>query len=120
LLSIAAGFLYPFIVVVPIVLWFVLNRVGISIAVTELISVYGYSFTVFIPATIVAAIDFTFVQWIVTLVSCGVSAMIVLRNIEPRLPSDRAWLKNTPILVVLALPHIALVIFLKILFFHHT
>lgn len=82
-LTVAATCLYAIITVVPLCVWFFLDRVGSKKGLVEVISVYGYSLFVFVPTSIICVLPSNFVRWISVIVSFGMSTLFLLRNLVP-------------------------------------
>lgn len=51
-LAVAASVLYMFLTVVPTLMWICVRQLEPSVKLVELVSVYGYSLAVFIPASV--------------------------------------------------------------------
>jgi protein YIPF1/2 len=50
--SFAASMLYSWLLIVPMIVWFMLKRIGCEKPLANIISYYGYSFTVFSPSAV--------------------------------------------------------------------
>jgi len=58
--TVAASCLYSIISLVPLVVWFFLDKVGTTKGLVEVISLYGYSLFVFVPTSVSEWVMFIF------------------------------------------------------------
>jgi len=87
-LSIAATVFSFTIFIVPLLVWVVLGHVGVSKSFVEIMSLYGYSLSIYIPACVICMFPIEWLRWTTMAVSFGISGSLVLRNIyQPQLTS---------------------------------
>jgi hypothetical protein len=117
LLSGAAGLIYGYTLVVPIVLFGALRYFGSESAnLLECWALYGYSNLVWIPVALISASGINTLNWIFVAVGLALSVTFLLRNLYPVLSAtDRQTSKILLILVIAA--HLGLAIAIKVLFF---
>uniref|UniRef100_A0A7S2W618 Protein YIPF n=1 Tax=Mucochytrium quahogii TaxID=96639 RepID=A0A7S2W618_9STRA len=87
-LSFTAMLVYGFAVAMPFVAWGVFSYLGVStsnIAFSELACVYGYSFSAFLPASLLCLIPHNSVSWLALLTALGFSAAFLMMNLWERL-----------------------------------
>ncbi|KAK9477992.1 hypothetical protein V1514DRAFT_332547 [Lipomyces japonicus] len=130
LLSAAAGLMYGYTFVVPIVLWAVLKWYKSEHAkLLECITLYGYANTIWVPVALVAISPieiFNFptisnvVRWIVAAVGFAVSTTFLVRNLYPVLNSTEEARTAKILLVAVVGGHAILALVVKIVFFAYS
>mmetsp|Transcript_20453 Transcript_20453/g.40493 ORF Transcript_20453/g.40493 Transcript_20453/m.40493 type:complete len:304 (+) Transcript_20453:18-929(+) len=127
--TVAASVFYTMITVIPLCVWLALKKVGVTSSVpwlAHIISVYGYSFTIYIPATLVCVTPIELARWVTMLVTFVVSTVFVSRNIWAYMPtnnldwSSTAKAQGSILMIVMALLHAGVAFATKIYFFHYT
>ncbi|CAL8075632.1 unnamed protein product [Calicophoron daubneyi] len=83
----------------------------------DLLSVYGYSLAVFVPASILWTIPNTILQWIMTLVAMVISTAFIVFALFPFLRKSQPKFAG-PLIVVLVVLHCLFSIGLMMTFFH--
>ncbi|KAI0425551.1 Yip1-domain-containing protein [Xylaria sp. FL1042] len=117
LLSGAAGLIYGYTLVIPVVLYGALRYFGSESAnLLECWALYGYSNLIWIPVALISWSPLTILNWVFVGVGWAVSVFFLLRNLYPVLSAtDR---KTSKILLVLVVAlHMGLALAIKILFF---
>jgi len=115
LMTLAATLYYVSISIVPLIIWFGLKHFGVAKSLVEVLSIYGYSFAVYVPITFVCIVPLNAVRWVGIVWSFLVSTWFVLRNIFPIEPELR---KKTFILMIVAILYHAGLAFLTKIFFY--
>lgn len=111
--NVAAGSVYGYAILVPLAYYFLLQYMGTSASLIRFWCMWGYSFTIFVPATFLLLVPVEFLRWIVIITSGGASASFVALNLKSYVDSNDLF-----VLVVAAFClQIALAIFLKVWFF---
>jgi len=118
--TVAASCLYAFITILPLFVWFFLDRIGADKGFAEVVALYGYSLFPYIPSAIICIIPFDEVRWISVLISFGFSVVFFLRNILPsgQLPTatkTQAYL----LLIFISSVHFAVALLMKLYFFSY-
>lgn len=115
----AAGLIYGYTLVIPIVLFLALKYFGSESAnLLECWALYGYSNLIWIPVALVSWSPITILNLVFVAVGFGLSVAFLLRNLYPVLSAtDRKTSKALLILVVCL--HAGLAIAIKVLFFAH-
>jgi hypothetical protein len=80
-LSVAASSFYSLIIFMPVIAYFLLARIGQPKALSELVSLYGYSLFVFVPTSMVSVLPFEPLRWLAVLASFCLSALFLARNL---------------------------------------
>ncbi|ODV92487.1 hypothetical protein CANCADRAFT_1081 [Tortispora caseinolytica NRRL Y-17796] len=128
LLSAAAGIMYAYTFIVPLVLYLGLVYYKSEHAnILECLTLYGYSNVVWIPVAIVATAPFqlfgwnkaaNIIRWIATAVGYSISLLFLVRNLNPVLKSTDSRTARMLLIVIIAL-HTGLAIAVKFTFFHY-
>jgi hypothetical protein len=116
----AAGLIYGYTLVIPIILFLALKYFGSESAnLLECWALYGYSNLIWIPVALISWSPFSILNWIFVAIGFGVSVAFLLRNLYPVLSAtDKQTSKALLILVVVL--HAGLAIAIKWLFFAHN
>lgn len=115
----AAGLIYGYTIVIPVVLFLALKYFGSESAnLLECWALYGYSNLIWIPVALISWSPLSILNYIFVGVGFGLSVAFLLRNLYPVLSAtDKQTSKILLILVVIL--HAVLAIFIKVLFFAH-
>eukprot|EP00457_Paulinella_chromatophora_P010519 gb/GEZN01010625.1/.p1 GENE.gb/GEZN01010625.1/~~gb/GEZN01010625.1/.p1 ORF type:complete len:290 (-),score=36.01 gb/GEZN01010625.1/:334-1203(-) len=99
----AAWVFYSAITVIPVAVWFALNRHMPKLLV-DIIALYGYSFIVYIPACILCTFPSVVLRVLVMLVATAVSTVFLVSNLAK--PEERKTV--IPILLAVSLCHLGI------------
>ncbi|GAM84526.1 hypothetical protein ANO11243_025220 [Dothideomycetidae sp. 11243] len=117
LLSGAAGLIYGYTFVLPVMLWGVLRWFGSESAnLLECWALYGYANLIWIPVALVSWSPLTILNYAFVAVGFAVSALFLFRNLYPVLSATDIKTSKVLLVAVVAL-HAGLAIAIKILFF---
>ncbi|CAF1011517.1 unnamed protein product [Adineta ricciae] len=83
----------------------------------ELLCVYGYSLTIFIPISILWMISISWLQWLLTILGSVISGSVLIVTFWPTINSDRQRFNALSMLLMLFL-HLAMAISIMLVFFH--
>jgi len=99
LLTFAATMTFAYAIVVPVLVWAASLYVGVDPrpSLIKLIGLYGYSMTLFVPASLLCVIPYGAVQWIVVLVAGGLSGVVLIRNLYTLFGTSYSALSQTDI-----------------------
>lgn len=128
LLTGAAGLMYTYTFVVPLVLWVVFRYLNVSPSTTllQLVSLYGYSNIVWIPVAILSVSPLlgvpklsNIIRWIFIGLGFIFSGSFIAKNIYRKLSTQQGGDKRsaTGIMVAVLIAHVALSFAVKLLFF---
>jgi len=92
-----------------------LNRVEYTFL--ELLCIYGYSLTIFIPISILWIIPINWLQWTLTIIASLISGSVLIVTFWPTVNSDHKRFSALSMLVVL-LAHLLMAICIMLVFFH--
>ncbi|CAJ2514250.1 Uu.00g023690.m01.CDS01 [Anthostomella pinea] len=119
LLSGAAGLVYGYTLVIPILLFGALRYFGSESAnLLECWALYGYSNLIWIPVALISWSPVTILNWVFVGIGWGLSVAFLLRNLYPVLSATDRQTSKVLLVLVVAL-HMGLAIAIKILFFAH-
>jgi hypothetical protein len=83
----------------------------------ELLCIYGYSLTIFIPVSILWMIPISWLQWLLTILASLISGSVLIVTFWPTINSDEKRFNALSMLVVL-LAHLLMAICIMSVFFH--
>ncbi|KAJ1993408.1 hypothetical protein H4R33_000663 [Dimargaris cristalligena] len=118
-LSFAVFTVYPYLLLTSLGVWATTKYFGCQPSLLEVLSIYGYAFTVWIPIAIACVVPNDLVRWILTIVAFVSSALFICKNIFLIISRSGATVHRALILVVL-LAHAALALVFKIKFFSYS
>ncbi|KAM3067455.1 hypothetical protein ACMFMG_011600 [Clarireedia jacksonii] len=115
----AAGLIYGYTFIIPILLFLALKYFGSESAnLLECCALYGYSNLVWIPVALVSWSGITIMNWVFVGVGFGLSVAFLLRNLYPVLSATDKQTSKMLLIMVVCL-HAGLAIAIKVLFFAH-
>ncbi|KAK4166004.1 Yip1-domain-containing protein [Cladorrhinum sp. PSN259] len=119
LLSGAAGLIYGYTFVIPMILYLALKYFGSESAnLLECWALYGYGNLIWIPVALISWSPIAILNWVFVGVGFGVSVAFLLRNLYPVLSATDRQTSKVLLVLVVAL-HFGLALAIKILFFAH-
>ena len=83
----------------------------------ELLCIYGYSLTIFIPVSILWMIPIHWLQWLLTILASLVSGSVLIVTFWPSVNSEQKRFNALSMLIVL-LAHLLMAICIMLVFFH--
>ncbi|KAI1775328.1 Yip1-domain-containing protein [Hypoxylon cercidicola] len=117
LLSGAAGLVYGYTLVIPVLLFGALRYFGSESAnLLECWALYGYANLIWIPVALISWSPVTILNWVFVGVGFGLSVVFLLRNLYPVLSATDRQTSKVLLILVVAL-HAGLAIAIKVLFF---
>ncbi|AEO67014.1 d667a219-55e1-4523-8b16-2d1b1d7948de [Thermothielavioides terrestris] len=119
LLSGAAGLIYGYTFVIPVVLFLALRYFGSESAnLLECWALYGYGNLIWIPVALISWSPIAILNWVFVGLGFGLSVAFLLRNMYPVLSATDRQTSKVLLVLVVAL-HLGLAIAIKVLFFAH-
>lgn len=79
----AAGTIFGFASIVPLMLWILMKYLAVPLSLTKLLCLYGYSIVLFIPAALLCLTPSAVVDWIAIVLAASASAGLLLVNSYP-------------------------------------
>jgi len=117
LLSGAAGLIYGYTLVIPVLLFGALRYFGSESAnLLECWALYGYANLIWIPVACISWSSIQILNWVFVAVGYGMSVTFLLRNLYPVLSATDRQTSKILLVLVIAL-HLGLSVAIKILFF---
>ncbi|EKX31460.1 hypothetical protein GUITHDRAFT_122348, partial [Guillardia theta CCMP2712] len=118
-LTVGTSVLYGYTAIVPVAGWAASKWLMSSpFGLLELVCIYGYSLTIYIPAAIICVAPIEFLRWITILAAFVISLKFITRNVRDVIIRQVDESKALMILVVVGALHAALALFLKIYFYN--
>jgi hypothetical protein len=115
----AAGLIYGYTLVIPVVLFLALKYFGSESAnLLECWALYGYGNLIWIPVALISWSPITILNWVFVGIGFGLSVTFLLRNLYPVLSATDKQTSKVLLILVVAL-HAGLAIAIKMLFFAH-
>ena len=115
-IPIAASTIYIVGFGLPILIAFLMRVFGIKLGFVHVICTYGYSFSIFLPISIICIIQFHFIQWIALIYAVFSSTSLLVVNYY-KLMGDFSRNKKSIIIAIVLLAQIGLLLFFKLYFF---
>ena len=115
----AAGLIYGYTLVIPVLLFLALRYFGSESAnLLECWALYGYSNLIWIPVALISWSGIDILNYVFVAVGFGMSAVFLVRNLYPVISATDRQKSKVLLIAVLAL-HAGLAIAIKVLFFAH-
>jgi hypothetical protein len=115
----AAGLIYGYTLIIPVLLFLALRYFGSESAnLLECWALYGYSNLIWIPVALISWSGIDILNYVFVAVGFGMSAVFLLRNLYPVISATDRQKSKVLLILVLAL-HAGLAIAIKVLFFAH-
>ncbi|EPE03425.1 yip1 domain family [Ophiostoma piceae UAMH 11346] len=119
LLSGAAGLIYGYTLIIPVLLFAALRYFGSESAnLLECWALYGYGNLIWIPVALIGWSHIDILNWVFVAVGFGLSVMFLLRNLYPVLSATDKQTSKILLIIVVVL-HLGLAVTIKFLFFAH-
>ena len=100
----------------PILITILMKVFGIKLGFVHVICTYGYSFSIFLPISIICVIQYNFIQWIALIYAIFSSTSLLVVNYY-KLMGDFSRNKKSIIIAIVLLVQIGLLLFFKLYFF---
>ncbi|KAG1659040.1 Protein YIPF1 [Nymphon striatum] len=120
--SFAATAIYTYAWFVPLAIWGLLwyRSSRTSYSLMQIICVYGYSLSIYIPLSILWLININWLQWSLVLIGSVSSGIVLLLTFLPTVKSDEKKKAGYVIIGVIFILHIVLAVGFMTYFFHGT
>ena len=100
----------------PILITILMKVFGIKLGFVHVICTYGYSFSIFLPISIICVIQYNYIQWIALIYAVFSSTSLLVVNYY-KLMGDFSRNKKSIIIAIVLLAQIGLLLFFKLYFF---
>uniref|UniRef100_A0A7S3AJT7 Protein YIPF n=2 Tax=Haptolina ericina TaxID=156174 RepID=A0A7S3AJT7_9EUKA len=124
-LTLAGSVVYSYVTVLPLIFWLLLRYFDASKKLVDVLCIYGYSLSVFIPISVICVLPSNLLRWLLVLISGVISAIFLLSNFHAHLADcfpygeGDAKKKSYVILGGMIGCHFALILLFKFYFFHY-
>ncbi|KAF9161004.1 hypothetical protein BGX21_004099 [Mortierella sp. AD011] len=118
-LSFAFGAIYSYAFLVPLMVWGATKYFGCQPDLLEMLALYGYALTIWIPVSVLSVIPIELARWILLGIGAGFSGIFLIRNMYPVLSRAEAQIAKI-ILILVILFHAVLALILKYKFFAYN
>jgi len=125
-LTLAGTVVYSYVTVLPLVFWLLLRYFDASKKLVDVLCIYGYCLSVFIPVSIVCVLPSNLLRWLLVLISGGISGIFLLSNFHAHLtdcfPYGEGDAKKKTMLLLggMVFCHLALLLLFKFSFFYYS
>lgn len=117
--TLSATVIYSYAWIVPLGLWGVFKWMVPEehrLSFLDLLCVYGYSLTIYIPVSVLWVIQVSWLQWFLALAGAGLSAMVLVTSIWPAVSQIEA--RRFVVLGIVLMLHVVLAAGFMLYFFH--
>eukprot|EP01006_Ploeotia_vitrea_P043393 TRINITY_DN66724_c4_g4_i2.p1 TRINITY_DN66724_c4_g4~~TRINITY_DN66724_c4_g4_i2.p1 ORF type:complete len:282 (+),score=132.35 TRINITY_DN66724_c4_g4_i2:100-945(+) len=116
--TLAASLFYSTISILPVAVYIWLRRLGQPRALTDLICIYGYSLTIFVPVCILCVVPSSLLRWLCVMVGFAVSSNFLTRNVWNQLNVTRDGQQQAYILLAaILIAHLSIALTMRWYFF---
>ncbi|KAF9962667.1 hypothetical protein BGZ65_008571 [Modicella reniformis] len=115
-MTFAFGTIYTYAFLVPLLVWGATKYFGCQPNLLEMLALYGYALTIWIPVSILSVIPIELARWILLGIGAGMSGVFLIRNMYPVLSRAEAQIAKI-ILILVIIFHGVLALLLKYKFF---
>jgi len=124
-LTLAGTVVYSYVTLLPLLFWLLLRYYEASKKLVDVICIYGYTLSAFVPISVLCVIPSNLLRWILVLGGGAVSAVFLLSNFHSHLadcfPYGEGDAKRKMYLLLgsMGVFHVMLLFLFKIYFFHY-
>ncbi|KAJ3329390.1 hypothetical protein HDU76_007995 [Blyttiomyces sp. JEL0837] len=117
MLSYAVSSVYFYVTVLPGVIWGLARYFGTPIKFLDLIDLYGYGMTVWIPVSLLCIIPSDLLRWLLIAAAFAISVLFILQNVLPIMSNASNPAARTIVIAVIAGAQGLLALAFRFLFF---
>ncbi|KAF9957197.1 hypothetical protein BGZ72_002078 [Mortierella alpina] len=118
-MTFAFATIYTYSFVVPLLVWGATKYFGCQPDLLEMLALYGYALTIWVPVSILSVIPIELARWILLGIGAGLSGVFLIRNMYPVLSRAEAQIAKI-ILILVIIFHGVLALILKYKFFAYN
>ncbi|KAF9325535.1 hypothetical protein BG006_010986 [Podila minutissima] len=118
-LTFAFATIYIYSFLVPLMVWGSTKYFGCQPDLLEMLALYGYAMTIWIPVSVLSVLPYDLARWILVGIGAGLSGIFLIRNMWPVLSRAQGQASKT-ILILVILFHAVLGFLLKYRFFAYN
>src|SRR5690606_3597772 len=82
-MTFAFGTIYTYAFLVPLMVWGATKYFGCQPDLLEMLALYGYALTIWIPVSVLSIIPIELARWILLGIGAGLSGVFLIRNMYP-------------------------------------
>ncbi|CAG8531163.1 1005_t:CDS:2 [Ambispora leptoticha] len=116
ILSFGAMTIYTYTFLLPLLIWVGLKYLGCKPSLLDIIGLYGYGLTIWLPISVICIIPSDVLRWTLVIVGFSVSGFFITRNLYPVIARADSKTARIIIIIIVVL-HAALSFLLKREFF---
>lgn len=121
----AAGMIYAYIAVVPLLLWLSFRWLKVPLTLLQMVCLYGYAMFIFIPVSVLCILPFNWLRWILIGAGTLTSLVFIVMNFFPSLiqnslKESHKFLGGIIILAIQGLIHLGVGLTFKLYFFNYA
>ena len=124
-LTLAGTVIYSYVTLLPLLFWLLLRYYEASKKLVDVLCIYGYTMTIFVPISVLCVVPSDLLRWILVLVGGAISSIFLLSNFHAHLADcfpygeGDAKKKTYSLLGLMLLFHVILVFMFKVSFFKY-
>mmetsp|Transcript_4517 Transcript_4517/g.7586 ORF Transcript_4517/g.7586 Transcript_4517/m.7586 type:complete len:230 (-) Transcript_4517:545-1234(-) len=125
-LTLAGSVVYSYVSVLPLVLWLLLRYYEASKRLVDILCIYGYTLSIFVPISVLCVLPSETLRWLMVFFGGAVSGIFLLSNLHAHLsdcfPYGEGDAKRKMYILLggMAAFHMLLLILFKLYFFHYA
>jgi len=125
-LTLAGSVVYSYVTLLPLLVWLLLRYYEASKKLVDVLCIYGYTLSVFVPISILCVLPSNLLRWLLVLIGGTTSAIFLLSNFHAHLadcfPYGEGDAKRKMYLLLGSMGafHVVLLLLFKIYFFHYA
>ncbi|KAI9595663.1 hypothetical protein BDF19DRAFT_61284 [Syncephalis fuscata] len=118
-LSFAVSTIYSYVAGMSLAVWAAAKYFGCQASWLELLAVYGYGMTVWIPISVLSVLPYNSLRWVLVLIGFAISGYFIFQNVRQVLMRSQHQRTQALLLIVLA-AHAILALLFKTQFFSYS
>lgn len=124
-LTLAGSVIYSYVTLLPLLFWLLLRYYEASKKLVDVLCIYGYTMTIFVPISVLCVVPSDLLRWILVLAGGAISSVFLLSNFHAHLADcfpygeGDAKKKTYSLLGAMLCFHIILVFMFKVQFFYY-
>lgn len=116
-LGAATGTIYVYLALASLVMYGITRYFSVPIGLAPIVALYGYSFFLYIPASLLSVVPFVFVRWVVIAIAAILSAAALFSNLY--YGASERNIQMLPWLTALAIAHLGFAFACEFYFFEY-
>ncbi|KAI9342481.1 hypothetical protein DFJ73DRAFT_529672 [Zopfochytrium polystomum] len=117
LLTVAVSSVYLYVTVLPGILWTAGRYFGTPMKFFDLIDLYGYGMTIWIPVSLLCILPSELIRWVLIAAAFAISTFFKIQNILPLMSGTTHPTAKTTVVSIIAVAHLGLALLFRFEFF---